>query len=369
VPLSASACSHEQNVVVTFALAGRVVRSDAFSLGDASASIRDITRDSNGVLYIVGSVGSAGLPTVHPLQAHINGYSDAFVAKIDLQAAPGRVIWPLPYNGAYANQAFRKLWERSDMPVASGRARRSWIWGPAPITAGFYERYSDSLDGLRLVQYSDKSRMEVNDPTAVPDPWYVTNGLLVEELIAGSIQLGSQSFEPCEPAEEAIAGDPAVVNPNAPTYRSFHDWSFPFNQDRASDRRGQIVTTVLSQDGHLADNPNLAPYAARIGRYEQQIGHNIPQVFADFFTQRGVISANQGNVIGPVMRDWVYVVGLPLSEPYWVRARIGGVERDVLVQVFERRVLTYTPDNPPEWRVEMGNVGQHYLHWRYGLTL
>jgi hypothetical protein len=92
-------------------------------------------------------------------------------------------------------------------------------------------------------------------------------------------------------------------------------------------------------------------------------------VFADFFTQRGVISTNQGDIIGPVMRDWVYVVGLPLSEPYWVRARIGGVERDVLVQVFERRVLTYTPDNPPEWRVEMGNVGRHYLHWRYGLTL
>ena len=38
---------------------------------------------------------------------------------------------------------------------------------------------------------------------------------------------------------------------------------------------------------------------------------------------------------------------------------------DVLVQAFERRVLTYTPDNAPEWRVEMGNVGQHYYQWRY----
>lgn len=88
----------------------------------------------------------------------------------------------------------------------------------------------------------------------------------------------------------------------------------------------------------------------------------------DFFAQRGVIVANQRRATGPVMEDWVYVAGLPLSEPYWVRARIGGVERDVLVQVFERRVLTYTPDNPAAWRVEMGNVGRHYLHWRYGLT-
>jgi len=41
------------------------------------------------------------------------------------------------------------------------------------------------------------------------------------------------------------------------------------------------------------------------------------------------------------------------------------------VQVFERRVLTYTPSNPSGWQVEAGNVGQHYYAWRYvqlGLT-
>jgi hypothetical protein len=37
----------------------------------------------------------------------------------------------------------------------------------------------------------------------------------------------------------------------------------------------------------------------------------------------------------------------------------------VLVQVFERRVLTYTPSNPDGWKVEAGNVGQHYYTWRY----
>jgi hypothetical protein len=34
------------------------------------------------------------------------------------------------------------------------------------------------------------------------------------------------------------------------------------------------------------------------------------------------------------------------------------------VQIFERRVLTYNPANPSAWRVEMGNVGRHYLLWR-----
>jgi hypothetical protein len=368
VPLPGSSCSGGRYAALTFAPDGRVARSAAFSLGDASAGVRDIARDSSGALYIVGVIGSAGLPTARPIQARLSGYSDAFVAKIDLQAAPGRPIWPLPSDGAYASQAIRSLWARSDMPVAGGLARRSWVWGPEPVTAGFHERYSDSPDSLRMVQYFDKSRMEVNDLNAAPGPWYVTNGLLVEELIAGSVQVGSQSFEPCQPAEEAIAGDPAAINASAPTYRSFRDWSFPFNQDRAADRRGQIVTAVLARDGSLSESPDLGRYAVTIGLYEQQLGHNIPQVFADFFAQRGVIFVGQRNTIGPVIHDWVYVVGLPLSEPYWVRAKVGGVERDVLVQVFERRVLTYTPDNAVDWRVEMGNVGRHYLSWRYGLA-
>jgi hypothetical protein len=45
---------------------------------------------------------------------------------------------------------------------------------------------------------------------------------------------------------------------------------------------------------------------------------------------------------------------------------VGGKELPILFQVFERRVLTYNPANPPAFRVEMGNVGQHYQLWRYG---
>jgi hypothetical protein len=64
--------------------------------------------------------------------------------------------------------------------------------------------------------------------------------------------------------------------------------------------------------------------------------------------------------------DWLFSVGLPLTEPYWTRAKVAGVEREVLVQAFERRILTYTPANPAAFQVEMGNVGLHYFTWRYG---
>jgi hypothetical protein len=57
---------------------------------------------------------------------------------------------------------------------------------------------------------------------------------------------------------------------------------------------------------------------------------------------------------------------LPISEPFWARVKVGGVEKEVLMQAFQRRVLTYTPSNPAGFQVEMGNVGQHYLRWRYG---
>src|SRR5690606_6135968 len=45
--------------------------------------------------------------------------------------------------------------------------------------------------------------------------------------------------------------------------------------------------------------------------------------------------------------------------------QVDGEPRDVLVQAFERRVLTYTPGNPAGWDVEAGNVGRHYYEWRY----
>ena len=67
-------------------------------------------------------------------------------------------------------------------------------------------------------------------------------------------------------------------------------------------------------------------------------------------------------------RGATYVLGLPVTEPYWIRAIVSGVERDVLLQLFERRVLTYTPSNPTGSKVEMGNVGQHYFRWRHQST-
>ncbi len=64
----------------------------------------------------------------------------------------------------------------------------------------------------------------------------------------------------------------------------------------------------------------------------------------------------------------MYTAGRPLTEPYWARVPVAHVMQDVLIQAFERRVLTYTPANPADWQVEWGNAGQQYMQWRYGMA-
>jgi hypothetical protein len=263
---------------------------------------------------------------------------------------------------------FRAVWSRTDLPVAEevlGAQPRTWVWGPEPITGAFHEPYAEGVGGSRLVHYYDKSRMEINDPDAPPSRSAVTNGLLVVEMITGEIQVGDNSFEVSTPAQIAVAGDPAGDNPSAPTYRSFRSVAYPVNDERAPNREGEVVTERLARDGTVSDDPSLGQYSVRIGSYSSELGHNVPQVFVDFFTQEGLVYEDGDYTTGTVI-DPSFVVGLPISEPYWARVRVGGVEKDVLIQAFERRVLTFTPSNLYPWRVEMGNVGRHYLAWRYG---
>src|SRR5437870_5163289 len=98
-------------------------------------------------------------------------------------ASPAAVPVPVPSN--FADDAFKNVWMRTDSLVDDGLVKRSYFWGPTPgFTA--YEDYAEGPNGKHLVQYFDKSRMEVNNPNGdKSNPFYVTNGLLTEELIYG----------------------------------------------------------------------------------------------------------------------------------------------------------------------------------------
>ena len=313
-------------------------------------------RDLNATMVIVTSwnewyEGSQ----IEPSPSYGNLYLDITRDKIaEFKGGNAPPPPPPPTNG-FADATFERTWNRADKPVKDGRAARSWLWGPT-LTAGVNEPYNG---GSRLVQYFDKSRMEINNPNADrSQPWYVTNGLLVMEMASGRLQTGDNSFEQRAQSDEALGGDPRSINDVAPGYAVLGGL-----MSRQPDRTGDSITLQLKRDA--STSAIQPPAAANNAKFIDQTGHNIPGVFWNFMNQRGTVYENGAFVNGQVM-DWLFAFGYPVTEAYWMRAKLGGTETWMLVQAFERRILTYTPSNPAAFQVEMGNVGQHYRRWRYG---
>jgi hypothetical protein len=266
-----------------------------------------------------------------------------------------------PIRG-FADRAFELVWARNDRPIAEQRATRSWAWGPRGLMART-EGYLQANGGLRQVQYFDKARMEVNDPQGDRNSrWFVTTGLLVIELITGKTQIGDGEFVQHQPADIPIAGD--ADDTQSPTYASFGGVTALF----PGDRTGQMPSETLNRAGQVGAYGGAERPETRQAHFVAESGHNIPQVFWQYLNSAGTIYEG-GRYHEGALVDWVFTLGYPISEEYWTRIRVGGVEHEVLVQPFQRRVLTYSPDNPSGWQVEMGNVGRHYYRWRYGEEL
>jgi hypothetical protein len=272
-------------------------------------------------------------------------------------APPGEITFASPY--------FESTWDRTDEPVASTDVSRTWMWGPGPVSAGIPEDYAEGEGGQRLVQYYDKSRMEITtDPTVEPDSvWYVTNGLLSKELITGALQRGDDSFVQLEPAEVNVAGDPDDAS--GPTYATFTELlgAAPAEDDAA-------LTARVERDGTVVDDPSLAErgVTATYRVSVPGIEHQVASPFWDFMNSSGTVLQDGEHTIDLLFINPFYATGYPITEAYWASVKVGGDYHDVLMQCFERRCLTYTPDNPEGWQVEAGNVGRHYYEWRYGVA-
>ncbi len=273
---------------------------------------------------------------------------------------------------------FQVIWQRQDQPVqVDPNAGHSWTWGPTTISnSPSTESYAG---GMRVVQYYDKARMEVNNPNGDRGSlFFVTNGLLVKELISGLRQDADNTFTPFTngSANIPVAGDPNdsttnFSNPAGPTYASFKNVT-TFNNDHtaAAAADGTAINASIDLSGTIGTISPPAPVKVVANKYDSVTQHNMVDVFVNFMNQTGEVydNATQKLVQGPVYVNDVYrlfVFGRPISEPFWTTTKVAGTVQTVLVQMFERRVLTYTPTNPTAFQVEMGNVGQHYYKWRY----
>src|SRR5688572_31452480 len=271
-------------------------------------------------------------------------------------------------NFPFAHPAFQSVWERTDRLLNEGRVKRSYFWGPGPNTPGLLEAYAEAPGGAgqRLVQYFDKSRMEVNNPQGNRnDPFFVTNGLLTVELISGRIQTGNNTFRNFHPACIPMSGD--FGDALAPTYQGFaRVSSVESGNNPSTDRRGQRVMETIDRNGVTGTDASKGnDPKVQITAFFTETRHNVPVVFMDFLNQVGPVYTNgqvgEARLIDPL----VFVTGYPISEPFWARATIRGQVRDVLIQAFQRRALTYVPTNEAAFQVEMANIGQHYFDWRY----
>jgi hypothetical protein len=232
---------------------------------------------------------------------------------------------------SYADPLFQQQWQQ-------GEALTPNFWGPLSTAKdGQQEPYQQAAGGMRLVQYFDKGRMELSNGV-------VTNGLLASEIVKGQVQVGDAAFLAKDPPAIPIAGDPDNAGP---TYKQLGTSAKALLANAAAQPGGTSVAAV-GADGTLTPGAAQLSGTAMLTGYDSPTQHNVPGVFVDYRAKAGLPT-----------------IGYAIAEPFGATVKVAGQQKGVLIQVFERRVLTFTPTNDPTFQVEMGNIGQHYYTWRY----
>ncbi|HCG29987.1 MAG TPA: hypothetical protein DEU95_09675, partial [Chloroflexi bacterium] len=237
--------------------------------------------------------------------------------------------WVEPPNPA---DAFSRTWARTDAPVAAGIVSRTWMWGPKPFDARF-EPYVESPGGQRAVAYFDKSRMEVTNPYGDQNsPWYVTNGLLVGEMVTGLLQTGDAKFEPRNPAAVNIAGDiDDTVGPMYSTFRGLLTSPALFP--------GQSVNQRVDRMGNVWVDPNMDWYGVTAAYLVEvpNLRHTVASPFWAFMNSSGLVFDGNSTTWAQLFENPFYATGYPIAEAYWATVKVGGTQHDVLIQCFQRR--------------------------------
>jgi hypothetical protein len=252
---------------------------------------------------------------------------------VPLAATPARAA------SSFADPAFDTQWHQ-------GEALATNFWGPlANATPGITEQYLYSgTNKTRFVQYFDKGRMERYDGVTNTPGVQVTSGLLAKEMVTGQIQIADDQFTPQAPPDIAIAGDSGG---SAATYADLGTKAARLLAPAAS-KIGQVSNDTIQLSGDLGSSALPPIPQTTMTVYDDATKHNVPGAFAQYRERAGLTN-----------------IGYAISEPFHATVKVAGAPSFVMVQVFERRVLTYTDTNPDAFKVEMGNIGQHYYKWRY----
>ncbi len=188
--------------------------------------------------------------------------------------------------------------------------------------------------------------MEMADTTSATTTGTISQGLLVREMATGNVQLGYDDFVQGDPAPLPIFSGVSTAD----DVLTYADFALVVSTP-AGNRTGEVLDEWIVPGGSVTED--TPPVELLAGRFEPITGYNIPRVTASWLETKpfGVQSSD--------------ALGLPISEPYWVHSGKGeaGIS---LIQLFERRVVVYTPDLPLAERFSLTSAGRHYYRWRYG---
>lgn len=242
-------------------------------------------------------------------------------------------------SGQFATPAFQSIW----LNEASAATRAVDLWGGEPL-ASRIEPFIGAPNNRRVVQYFERGRMEVE--SGADD---VTQGKLAQELVTGSIDLGGDVTIKRQPPGFAIdSGEP---DDRIPTWRTLSGIVSSDSVDPQAP--GDQITRWIGRNGPYERDDT--PEVRYLELYIEESGYFIPDVTAELFNR-------------PEFQDerWVESFGYPISEPYWSHYRRQGQTHEALIQVFERRVLVYTPRGESSRAFTVPSIGRHYALWRYG---
>jgi hypothetical protein len=226
----------------------------------------------------------------------------------------------------------------SVMRAASARIRTAGpagrpVFAVAPAFHEFYDRY----DGARVlggplsppaavngvpVQYFEKGRLEDHSTGTDNPAWQLQYGLLVDELQQAQ-------------ADVPFGGDVSPV-----TYARVN---------RLADASQRLPPPADFVEGvaQLNDGTVFIPFS---GDLSAAPGHFVPTRFWEYMNNKLYFPGG-----------WVHDIGLPITEAVQLDVQKNGLgARHVQVQAFQRTVLTYDPENPPDWQVERANVGTDF---------
>ena len=299
-----------------------------------------VDNGTGSLFYAVGALGASFPSGVFP------------VARLTFQlhtAPPGTLGVTVPPDPRWmtivASAGSDVLHESRGLTVTTGatvssaaqaRAAPAAV-GAVPI-APVFQSYYDDYDGLRvlgrslgsahsrgglLVQYFEKGRIEDHRAdTSLPPEWRQMYGLLVDELMQAGVR-------------QPVGGDASTL-----TYARLAEHAAAANRIAVPDGFGGGVAT-------LPDGAVFIPFSATLAPAP---GHLVPTRFWQYINRADLFPGG-----------WLHDVGLPVTDPIEAVVDKGPVTgRRIIVQAFQRTILTDDPLNPTEWQIERANVGTDY---------